>query len=114
MPGHNGLFARQLPIASSYFEYLDIYPFLNKLPVFASCSNPVIGPCSDHAPTMLTEIYVEALLVDEDLADQVWEAWDAGILTDDLAASSWWNIASVVVGKMAGRIRPLTMDICDS
>jgi len=23
MPGHNGLFARQLPIASSYFEYLE-------------------------------------------------------------------------------------------
>ena len=27
---------------------------------------------------MLTEIYIEALLVDEDLADEVWEAWDAG------------------------------------
>ena len=27
---------------------------------------------------MLTEIYIEALLVDEDLADQVWEAWDQG------------------------------------
>jgi len=27
---------------------------------------------------MLTEIYIEALLVDEELADQVWEAWDAG------------------------------------
>jgi len=27
---------------------------------------------------MLTEIYVEALLIDEDLADQVWEAWDKG------------------------------------
>jgi len=26
---------------------------------------------------MLTEIYVEALLVDEELADQVWKAWDA-------------------------------------
>ena len=24
---------------------------------------------------MLTEIYIEALLVDEDLADQVWEDW---------------------------------------
>ena len=31
---------------------------------------------------MLTEIYIEALLVDEELADQVWEAWDKGeILT---------------------------------
>ncbi len=31
---------------------------------------------------MLTDIYIEALLVDEGLADQVWEAWDKGeILT---------------------------------
>ena len=28
---------------------------------------------------MLTEIYIEALLVDEELADQVWEAWDKGV-----------------------------------
>ncbi len=27
---------------------------------------------------MLTEIYIEALLVDEERADQVWEVWDAG------------------------------------
>ena len=27
---------------------------------------------------MLTEIYIEALLVDAELADQVWEAWDKG------------------------------------
>jgi hypothetical protein len=27
---------------------------------------------------MLTELYISALLVDEDLADQVWEAWDKG------------------------------------
>jgi len=27
---------------------------------------------------MLTEAYIEALLVDEELADLVWEAWDAG------------------------------------
>jgi len=27
---------------------------------------------------MFTEIYVEAPLVDEELADQVWEAWDKG------------------------------------
>jgi len=25
---------------------------------------------------MLTEIYIEALLFDEELADMVWEAWD--------------------------------------
>jgi len=27
---------------------------------------------------MLTEIYIEALLVNDELADQVWEARDAG------------------------------------
>ncbi len=27
---------------------------------------------------MLTEIYIEALLVDEELADQVWKAWVTG------------------------------------
>ncbi len=27
---------------------------------------------------MLTEIYIEALLVDKELADQVWEVWNTG------------------------------------
>jgi len=30
---------------------------------------------------MLAEIYIEALLVDEELADQVWELWHSGIIT---------------------------------
>ena len=34
---------------------------------------------------MLTEIYIEALLVDEELADQVWEAWDAGEISGSVA-----------------------------
>jgi hypothetical protein len=34
---------------------------------------------------MFTRIYIEALLVDEDLADQVWELWNAGE-TDNEAA----------------------------
>jgi len=42
---------------------------------------------------MLTEIYIEALLVDEDLADQVWEAWDAGVIGDLPACLVWWLIA---------------------
>ncbi len=29
-----------------------------------------------HPQAMLTEVYIEALLVDEELADQVWEAWE--------------------------------------
>ena len=44
---------------------------------------------------MLTRLYVEALLVDEDLADQLWELWNAGLISDDLAAWAWWS--SVIV-----------------
>ncbi len=43
---------------------------------------------------MLTRIYVEALLVDEELADQVWKAWDAGVITDSLAALGWFILAA--------------------
>ncbi len=45
---------------------------------------------------MLTEIYVEAPLVDEDLADHVWElweAWDAGVIGNELAMIAWLLIA---------------------
>ncbi len=41
---------------------------------------------------MLTEIYIEALLVDEELADQVWEAWDVGKINDQVAWLVWWLI----------------------
>ncbi len=40
---------------------------------------------------MLTETYIEALLVDEESADQVWEAWDAGKI-DDLTAFIDWSL----------------------
>ncbi len=39
---------------------------------------------------MLTEIYIETLLVDEKLADQVWEAWDKGEIDDQVAWFAWW------------------------
>ncbi len=39
---------------------------------------------------MLSEIYIEALLVDGELADQVWEAWYAGLTPDEVAARAWW------------------------
>ena len=42
---------------------------------------------------MLTEIYIEALLVDEERADQVWNVWYAGLISDDLAALAWRLIA---------------------
>ena len=38
---------------------------------------------------MLTEVYVEALLVDEDLADQVRGAWNKGEVDDQLAWLLW-------------------------
>jgi len=38
---------------------------------------------------MLAEIYIEALLVDEELADQVWEALDMGEIDDQVACSGW-------------------------
>ena len=39
---------------------------------------------------MLTEIYVEALLVDEELADQVWGAWDGEKIDNFKACLVWW------------------------
>ncbi len=41
---------------------------------------------------MLTEIYIEALLVDQELADQVWEAWDVGEIDNQIAWVAWWLI----------------------
>ncbi|VUX56180.1 protein of unknown function [uncultured Woeseiaceae bacterium] len=38
---------------------------------------------------MLTEIYIEALLVDEELADLVWLAWDKGLISDRVAWLLW-------------------------
>jgi len=38
---------------------------------------------------MLTELYIEALLVDEELADLVWEAWDSGEISDETACMAW-------------------------
>ena len=43
---------------------------------------------------MLTEIYIEALLVDKELADQVWEAWDKGEIDDQVAAWAWCQIVA--------------------
>ncbi len=42
---------------------------------------------------MLTEIYIEALLVDEALADQVWQAWDKVEIDDSIACIAWMMIA---------------------
>ena len=46
---------------------------------------------------MFSDPYIEALLVDEELADHVWEMWDAGFSPEDLAAldEAWWITANV-------------------
>ena len=41
---------------------------------------------------MLTKIYIEALLVDGDLADQVWETWEKGEIDSQMAWLAWWLI----------------------
>ena len=43
---------------------------------------------------MRCKIYIEALLADEELADRVWEAWDAENLTDGAACIAWMLIAA--------------------
>ena len=43
---------------------------------------------------MLTELYIEALLVDKQLADQVWYMWDADVIDDELAVIAWLLLAS--------------------
>ena len=42
---------------------------------------------------MLTELYIEALLADEGLADMVWDLWSAGLIPEDLAALAWCILA---------------------
>ena len=42
---------------------------------------------------MPAEIYIEALLVDEYMADQVWQAWDKGEIDDLAALISWCLLA---------------------
>ncbi len=60
---------------------------------------------------MLTEIYIEALLVNEDLADQVWEEWDKGEISDFWAAWAWWTIAqNKLEGSLCAQKRKLDGD----
>jgi hypothetical protein len=57
-----------------------------------------MAPCGFwHVIIMLADLYIEALLVDPDLADQVWELWNANEITDEVAQCAWWLIALVIV-----------------
>ncbi len=51
---------------------------------------------------MLTEIYIEALPVDEDVADQVWYMWDEGVIDTELAAIAWLLLAAPAFGAVLG------------
>ncbi len=42
---------------------------------------------------MHTEVYIEALLVDEGLADRVWELWNTRAIADDLTILAWAILA---------------------
>ena len=57
---------------------------------------------------MLTEFYIEALLVDEELAGKVRDAWDNGEFDDQVACIAWWLIAggrfTLNSGRWAGRV----------
>jgi len=48
-------------------------------------------PFSGH----VTEIYIEALLFNEELADQVWEAWASGEADDETGCIAWMLVASL-------------------
>ncbi len=37
----------------------------------------------------MLDIYIEALLADEEFADEVWEAWNKGDINDQVAISLW-------------------------
>jgi len=50
---------------------------------------------------VLTEIHIEALLVDEELADEVWEAWDTGEIDDEIVWLAWRLITNLRDVSMA-------------
>ncbi len=52
---------------------------------------------------MLTEIYIEALLVDKELADLVCDAWDKGEIDDQVAWIAWWLLTLNAKRHLDGR-----------
>lgn len=68
---------------SSFSGYLNvrfrkkrtISPYL-RLATTSACRRP---------DSMLGKLDIEALLIDEDLADKVWELWNAGLIPDEAA-----------------------------
>ena len=50
-------------------------------------------PACCDGTDILTEIDKKALLVNEDLADLVWEVWDGREIDDEIACTAWMIIA---------------------
>jgi len=46
---------------------------------------------------MFTRLYIEAILTDSNLADEVWELWNAGAIADEVAAWAWWISAECLL-----------------
>ena len=44
---------------------------------------------------MFTETYIEALLVDEHMADKVWDKWNSEEMTYEAARIAWLMIAGL-------------------
>ena len=44
---------------------------------------------------MFTELYIETLLADSGLADEVWELWDDSLISDEWAMLAWWLVRAV-------------------
>ncbi len=55
---------------------------------------------------MLTEIYIEALLVDEELADQVWGVWYSGEIDILRACIAWLRVVTRVQTTCSTWVRP--------
>jgi hypothetical protein len=45
---------------------------------------------------MFTEIYIEALLVDEALADKVWQLWNDRDIDNAIALLAWLLVATQI------------------
>jgi hypothetical protein len=46
---------------------------------------------------MFSRLYIGALLIDADLADQLWELWDVGLISDELAGMLWAAIPTAAI-----------------
>jgi hypothetical protein len=57
---------------------------------------------------MLIELYIEALLADKALADEVWHLWDAGEITDDMAAWAWSMVPDVSIQSAPPKLKLLS------